>query len=247
MTTAEQPEVPRVDLLEPRSAKGRRTRARLVEAAKRVFEERGLTGARVSDITAEAKASYGLFYHYFKSKEEVFCEVAEAQEVSLLSALEDAAGHGWDPVERIRAANRTYLSAYRRERKIMAVIESVSRYDETVRQVRAPRDDQFALRLQTSIESLQRSGRADPNIDPWYAANALGYMVARFAEDWLVHGVEYEFEKAVDQLTRLWANAIGLPPDGSPEVASDRPAAAAPTPLRARRPRRRPASPAPGS
>ena len=43
------------------------------------------------------------------------------------------------------------------------------------------------------------------------AADALGAMVARFAELWLVQGYrEYDFDKAVDQLTILWANALGL-------------------------------------
>jgi hypothetical protein len=36
-------------------------------------------------------------------------------------------------------------------------------------------------------------------------------MVARFAEMWLVQGYrEYDFDAAVEQLTRLWANALGL-------------------------------------
>ena len=37
-------------------------------------------------------------------------------------------------------------------------------------------------------------------------------MVARFAEIWLVQGYrEYDFDEAVEQLSRLWANALGLP------------------------------------
>jgi hypothetical protein len=36
-------------------------------------------------------------------------------------------------------------------------------------------------------------------------------MVARFAELWLVEEWDaYDFDHAVEQLTRLWANAIGL-------------------------------------
>src|SRR5580698_7583907 len=55
--------------VEPRSAKGRRTRARLLEAAKAVFERDGFLAARISDIAAEAEVSHGSFYHYFDSKE----------------------------------------------------------------------------------------------------------------------------------------------------------------------------------
>jgi hypothetical protein len=36
-------------------------------------------------------------------------------------------------------------------------------------------------------------------------------MVGRFAELWLVEDwAKFDFETAVDQVTRLWANAIGL-------------------------------------
>ena len=48
-------------------------------------------------------------------------------------------------------------------------------------------------------------------MDPAIAADALGAMVGRFAELWLVQGYrEYDFDEAVEQLTTLWGNALGL-------------------------------------
>ena len=67
----------------PRSRKGVQTRARLVEAAKGVFEDDGFLNARVSDIAERAGMSHGSFYHYFDSKDEVFLEVAEGLEERL--------------------------------------------------------------------------------------------------------------------------------------------------------------------
>src|SRR5271155_5456762 len=67
----------------PRSRKGIETRARLVAAAKEVFEEDGFLDARISDIAEKAGLSHGSFYHYFESKEEVFREVAAAGEQRL--------------------------------------------------------------------------------------------------------------------------------------------------------------------
>ena len=67
----------------PRSRKGVQTRARLVDAAKKVFEDHGFLDARISDIAEEAGLSHGSFYHYFESKDEIFLEVAEAQEDKL--------------------------------------------------------------------------------------------------------------------------------------------------------------------
>src|SRR5690348_12393955 len=135
---------------EPRSAKGRRTRARLVEAGKTVFERDGFLQARITDIATEAGVSHGSFYHYFDSKESLFREIAEEVEVRLVSMDDIPQADDAGPIERIRAANRAYLAAYRKEAPIMRVIEEVSRYDEDVRKVRSKRDDYLAARLESA-------------------------------------------------------------------------------------------------
>jgi AcrR family transcriptional regulator len=197
---------------DPPSDKGRRTRARFVEAAKVVFARDGFLKARIGDIAIEAGVSYGAFYHYFDSKEAIFREIAEEMEVTLLSMddVPDSGSSPFDAYDRIRHANRSYLSAYRRHAGIMRVIEEVSRYDDEVRAVRDRRQDQFAARLNASIGRLQRDGLADPEVDGSYAATALGGMVAAFAAAMFGAGAPYEFEPAVEQLTILWANALGI-------------------------------------
>ena len=196
----------------PRSPKGRRTRARLLEAGKTVFERDGFLQARISDIAAEAGVSHGSFYHYFDTKEELFREIAEEVEVRLVSMddiahnVDDEAG----PIDRIRAANRSYLSAYRKEARIMRVIEEVSRYNEDVRMARAKRDDYLTVRTESAIARLQAEGVADRRIDTRHAAIALGGMVAKFAEMMFIGGAKFDLDTAVDQLTLLWANALGI-------------------------------------
>lgn len=202
----------------PRSRKGLQTRARLVEAAKEVFERDGFLGARISDIAKRAGLSHGSFYHYFDSKEQLFREVAELQEAALTAPPEDhaEARSTVAPLERIRRANRRYLERYRDEARIMGVIEQVSRYDDHVNEVRMARMRHFAERAEAAIRRWQTEGLVDPAVDPTIAADALGAMVARFAELWLVQRYRaYDFEEAVDQLTRLWANALGLRDDAA--------------------------------
>jgi AcrR family transcriptional regulator len=202
---------------QPRSAKGRRTRARLLTAGKAVFERDGFLQARITDIAAEAQVSHGAFYHYFDSKESLFREIAEEVEVRLVS-MDDIPQHAdhEGPVDRIRAANRSYLSAYQKEARIMRVIEEVSRYDDAVRTVRAQRDDHLAARMESAIARLQAEGNADARIDTRYAALALGGMVARFAEMMFLGGQPVELDEAVGQLTLLWANALGIQHNSAP-------------------------------
>jgi AcrR family transcriptional regulator len=209
---------------EPRSAKGRRTRARLLEAGKAVFERDGFLQARISDIATEAGVSYGVFYHYFDSKESIFLEIASEVEVRLVSM--DDFGRDAGPIDRIRAANRSYLDAYRKEARIMRVIEEVTRYNDGVRAVREKRDDYLAARLESAIERLQAEGLADPRVDRRYAATALGGMVAKFAEMTFIGGARFDLNTAVDQLTLLWANALGLRENRAPRARRKRTGAA---------------------
>jgi AcrR family transcriptional regulator len=137
--------------------------------------------------------------------------VADEQENLLTAPAEDEDGPAPSELERIHRANRRYLERYRENGRIMGVIEEVSRYDTFVHEARLRRQKHFAERAEASIRRLQKEGAADPDVDPAIAAVALGSMVARFAEVWLVEEWEdFDFDQAAEQLTRLWANAIGL-------------------------------------
>jgi len=195
----------------PRSPKGIRTRARLLDAAKAVFEENGFLEARISDIAEKAELSHGTFYHYFDSKEQIFREVAETHEALLTAKTDEPVDPDLSEYERILRANRLYLARYRENGRIMGVIEEVSRYDSHVNDARIKRQKHFAERAERHLRALQKKGLADRSVDPVIAAVALGSMVARFAELWLVEEwAPFEFDHTVEQLTILWAKSIGV-------------------------------------
>jgi AcrR family transcriptional regulator len=179
-----------------------------VHAARTVFEEQGFLHARVADVCKAANTSHGTFYTYFDSKEAVFKEVVDSVELDLLAV--DRMPEDTDPVERIRVANRHYLETYRANAKIMAVIHQVATFDADVRATRVQRQNAFAAAIERRTRAYQEAGLADPDVDPRYAAQALGGMVAFFAEDMFSQDTGFTLDEAVEQLTVLWANAVGL-------------------------------------
>jgi AcrR family transcriptional regulator len=201
----------------PRSRKGAETRARLVAAAKEVFEKSGFLNARVSDIAEHAGLSHGSFYHYFDSKDEVFREVAEAVEERLSAPLGNVIldpKSGASPQERIREAVRRHMESYRDEARIMGVIEQVYRYDDQVKAARVQRQHRYYQQVVRAIAQLQRRGLADPDLDPVIAASVMGSMTSRFPELWFVEDrLDCEFEDGVEQLTRMLINSLGLKPE----------------------------------
>jgi len=72
---------------------GEATRGRILAAAKKEFSERGLAGARINRIAAEANASKERLYAYFPSKEALFAAVTEQL---VLDVSEDTAFTGSD-------------------------------------------------------------------------------------------------------------------------------------------------------
>lgn len=49
----------------------------IIEAALKVFSNKGYANTRMADIAAEAGMSYGLVYHYFQNKEKLFNSIVD--------------------------------------------------------------------------------------------------------------------------------------------------------------------------
>jgi AcrR family transcriptional regulator len=195
----------------PRTARGLRTRAALVTAARTVFERDGYLNARLTDITVEANCSTGSFYTYFTSKKEIFAAVLEEAQEEMLHPHVRKITDTEDPIAVIEAGNRAYLEAYQRNAKLMGLLEQVATIDDDVREMRRRRGELFAERNARSIRDLQARGLADPELDPLVAARALSGMVSRMASAVYILGDEVSFDQLLTTLTRLWANALRIP------------------------------------
>lgn len=203
----------------PRTARGERTRAKLVAAARKVFERDGYLNVRLSDISAEAGTAAGSFYTYFSGKEEIFAAVLDSVQEEMLHP-HVAETTDSDPIATIEASTRAYLASYRRNAKLMRLLEQVATIDDDFREVRRLRGQAFSKRNARGIRDLQARGLADPGLDPLLMANALSSMVARMAYNTYVLGDGWTDEELVSNLTRAWCNALGIPPGAATASAT---------------------------
>jgi AcrR family transcriptional regulator len=90
-------------LSEPRHAvratrtAGRKMRSRLLDAASRLFKERGLAAVSVADIAAAADAFPSQITYYFRTKEALFVEAACRDVLYVARAAEQHAGQQLSP------------------------------------------------------------------------------------------------------------------------------------------------------
>ncbi|MET7767470.1 TetR/AcrR family transcriptional regulator [Nocardia sp. NPDC005366] len=194
-----------VDTLTPR---GRKTRDALLDAARRVFETGGFLDARVEQIAQEAGVSYGTFYRYFESKEDVFGELS-TRLFEDMHRREPTPPH-LSPAEKLIAANRAYYRAYRRNAPMMAIIEQVATINGEFRLLRHEHRRQLIDRTARAIARWQTEGLARSDLDCELSARAMAAMVDHTLYLWLVQGEDANEEALLDTLDRMCVGALGL-------------------------------------
>lgn len=187
----------------PRTERGRRTRAALLDAARQAFEQRGFDDCRMNDIADAAGVSHGTVYTYFDSKEEILGDVVDELLVELQDDLRTSAS---DPMARIGEANRRYLRAYHDNNRLLAVVEQAAvTYPELGERLVAFRQ-RYHQRVTTALRRLQEQRRVSEHLRPDVAATALCAMVEGFSRYW-----DGPLTDDIDAtLTRLWVNALSL-------------------------------------
>jgi AcrR family transcriptional regulator len=76
------------------SARGEKTRTRILEAAEQVFADHGFHDASIVKITEAAGIGQGTFYLYFASKKDVFDEVVRDLNRRVRHAMKEASSRG---------------------------------------------------------------------------------------------------------------------------------------------------------
>jgi AcrR family transcriptional regulator len=196
----------------PLTERGRRTRDGLVAAARAVFEARGYAATRMSDVAEAAGVSHGTVYTWFRSKTELLEAVTdEIVERDLAAGPDDPAGA--DPFARLTAANRRFFAAFAASARMLAVVEEAASADPRWSQRLDGVRQSYVTRAERTLRRLQRSGAAARDVDPALAAAALTGMVETMARRFAgsAAGADADPSSVADQVTRLWARAVGLP------------------------------------
>ena len=113
----------------PRTKRGERTRARLLEAAAAEFGERGFHDASISGITGRAGTALGTFYTYFDSKEELFRSLVQDMSNKVKERAGAAVQPDMDPFTVERAALESFLAFAREHKVIYRIIDEAEFVD----------------------------------------------------------------------------------------------------------------------
>lgn len=101
----------------------------IFEAALKIIKQKGFHKARMSDIAKEAGISYGLVYHYFKNKEDLFDAIINRWWDGLFSLMADISkGDKYDVHKKLRRIIYYFLDTYQSNHELVNIfITEISR------------------------------------------------------------------------------------------------------------------------
>jgi AcrR family transcriptional regulator len=97
-------------------------RRQILEAAVKVFADKGFHAARVGDIAEEAGIAYGLVYHYFQSKEDLLETIFRTTWTEMLARVREVEEANVPAAEAVRQVTALLLRTWRRDPDLVRVL-----------------------------------------------------------------------------------------------------------------------------
>jgi AcrR family transcriptional regulator len=202
------------------TARGVRSRAALLDAARKLFESQGYANTKIADITREAGRALGSFYTYFANKEEVLEQLAEDFKSEVDERLTGLDLTGSEPYDVVRELCAIYWTSCKNHSADLAAVFQASMLDERFakrwREIRADAREKIAA----GIRALDLAGVVS-NPEPDATASALGSMMDYFCYVWLIEGGEagrptLPDDVAIETMARVFYRAVFAEPEPGP-------------------------------
>lgn len=197
---------------EPKTPKGRRAKARLLDAARQVIGQRGLANTRVVDITDAADMSTGAFYRYFGDKDDVLLALL----ARLWTETYESSRVPWDrddPMYSVSRSTVQYMRNYHKHADLMRIqVEAAQSHPRAAEIWHAARE-MFYSRIRRSLRRGRDEGVVRDDIDLELAASLLAGMTEHYA--YLAYVTEEAPSRSEEEIgcaiADIWARGVYEP------------------------------------
>lgn len=191
------------------TAKGNRTRARLLDEARSLFASEGYANVRVSDLTAAAELSSGAFYRYFNDKGDLL-EVLLRELLDGFVHFARAENRTDDALVAVRTATQRYLDFYRENREAYALLIEVAQHEDEVRTMWITSQRTLYDRIRKTLARARDRGELRSSVDIDLCSVLLNGMTEQYAYQAFVLGQDLEVDTGwvADQITAVWADGV---------------------------------------
>jgi TetR/AcrR family acrAB operon transcriptional repressor len=191
------------------------TRHRLLDAAERVFQAKGVSASSLNDIAGEAGTTRGAIYWHFKDKADLYNAMIERVSLPLEHAIYGATGHA-EPLESLRTAIMGVLDKTAHDPQTQRVFEVATHKVEYVDSLCAVRQRHLDVRTECvtgMTQVLQRAARErgiSMPIPAQAAACGLHALVDGLIQNWLLDPRAFDLTRTGRQALDTYLAGLGL-------------------------------------
>lgn len=191
----------------PTTKKGRKTRAKILAAAREIFAEDGYVDSRMVDIAKRAGVSNGGLYRYFTSKDAVFAAlIADLHEDLYRASGRTAHSFAAEPLRALTEANRGYIAKYFENRDVMRAFIEAAGVEEGFRRIWWDMRDRHVRRF-TAALSREHGIEEIGGVAAATVTEALACMVEQACYVWFAQEAMGERRVSIDEATAALSNA----------------------------------------
>ena len=190
------------------------TRQELLDAALRVFGQRGYQATRLQDIAEAAGVTRGAIYHHFGSKAELYTALvqeASAQGNEIVGRAISEGGSFIEVIRRLFVYQFTALEEERRLRDVLALTHYKTGVSEELAAVEQMRREQVSQTVEMTAGFMRlgiEQGELRPDLDPLTAGRALIAYQDGIAGLWLVDPEAFSIKESAPALADLFLQGI---------------------------------------
>ncbi len=193
--------------------RGAATRAKLMVAAREVFEERGYGQVSVAQISERASVSQGTYYQYFRDRSHVMSALVDEYVGALLETA-DGVWHLEDGRTGLELLLRFYVGHYAENAAFAGVWEEVTQLEPALADARR----RLTNVIETTVEQQLRRGLESGALEPLDDIAGTARMLTAMADRYCY--LTYVFDRrakppSADATARLlleaWARLLKLP------------------------------------
>ena len=202
------------------------TRNSLIDAAERVFSEKGVSRASLSDIALAAGATRGAIYWHFKDKVDLFNAMMDRVSLPLEQGYGELESSTCpDPVQRLRAAMALVLRGVAFDERTRRVFEVALHKVEYVSEMAGVRErhlaasEGFTRQLARDFELAAKAQGVVLPMTPMEAAVGLHALFEGLIRNWILGGGGFDLVNVGRVSTDAFLAGLGLALPTNSDVA----------------------------
>ncbi|HHW07482.1 MAG TPA: TetR/AcrR family transcriptional regulator [Clostridia bacterium] len=179
-------------------------RTRIIQAAVKLFKERGFHQVSVRNIIKEADVSNGCFYHYFTAKDELLFAINEFIMDYVLEKAQEVLQPGKTPVEKLHGIISGFMSTFYRYNDAVVVMYQENHYlaPEYYQKMRQKRDLYYRI-----LTDVLAEGVAKKEFRPLEPLPIVAFMIFGMV-NWLYIWYDPEGDLSIEELRDRYIDFI---------------------------------------